>query len=36
MLPCFLRGMVSTLFSSMRSARITRGRVSRGSITSST
>ena len=34
-LPCFLRGIVSTLFSSMRSARITCGRVSRGSITSS-
>ena len=35
MFPCFLRGIVSTLFSSIRSARITRGRVSRGSITSS-
>lgn len=35
MLPCFLRGMVSTLVSSIRRARITRGRVSRGSITSS-
>ena len=35
-LPCFLRGIVSTLFSSMRSARMTRGRVSRGSMTSST
>ena len=34
--PCFFRGMLSTLFSSMRSARITRGRVSCGSITSST
>ena len=30
-----LRGIVSTLFSSIRSARITRGRVSCGSITSS-
>ena len=36
MLPCFLRGMVSTLFSSMRRAPMTRGRVSRGSIQSST
>ena len=34
--PCFFRGMVSTLFSSIRSARITRERVSCGSITSST
>jgi hypothetical protein len=36
MLPCFLRGLASTLFSSSRSAPITRGRVSRGSMTSST
>ena len=35
MFPCFFRGIVSTLVSSMRRARITRGRVSRGSITSS-
>ena len=35
MLPCFLRGMVSTLVSSIRSARISRARVSCGSITSS-
>ncbi len=35
MFPCFLRGMVSTLFANIRSARITFGRVSRGSITSS-
>lgn len=35
MLPCFLRGMVSVLFASMRKARITLARVSRGSITSS-
>ena len=35
-LPCFLRGIVSTLFSSMRRARMTRGRVSWGSMTSST
>ena len=35
MLPCFFRGMVSTLVASIRSARITIGRVSWGSITSS-
>ena len=35
MLPCFLRGMVSTFVASMRSARMTRGLVSCGSITSS-
>ena len=28
--PCFFRGMLSTLFSSMRNARITRARVSCG------
>ncbi len=35
-LPCFLRGIVSVLFASIFSARITLGRVSCGSITSST
>lgn len=36
MFPCFFRGMVSTLLASIRKARITLGRVSRGSMTSST
>ena len=35
MLPCLRGGLESFLFSSMRSAAIRRGRVSRGSITSS-
>jgi hypothetical protein len=35
MFPCFLRGIVSPLFASIRKARITFGRVSCGSITSS-
>jgi hypothetical protein len=35
MLPCFLRGFVSRLFSRARSAVITRVRVSAGSITAS-
>jgi hypothetical protein len=34
--PCFFRGMVSVLFSSIRSAVISLGRVKRGSMTSST
>ena len=36
MLPCFLAGFSSRLLRSMSSALINRGRVSRGSITSST
>ena len=35
MLPCFLGGVVSALFRSISSARITRTRVLRGSMTSS-